>query len=656
MITPQEEILAAFYRDRRLAHRVLFPHKHKTPEYVDLMIDDFHFCPTPYLLTEAFRGGAKSTIAEEGVSVKAGMREFKNMLLLGSSSDRACERLSAIKRIIEANEDFIDVFGRLRGPTWTEDEIELSTGARILALGRGQAILGIKHFEDRPDFFVADDIEDRESVRTEEGRAKAHRWLMADVIPACDPDARGIVLATQRDPEDIVGKIKMDARADGSLWTIRKYPIKFKDEQGIEQPTWPERFPLKRIERIQGGLERQGLGREFRIEYMCEATAAEDKTFLPEMLRVEPRVRTWQAVYSMHDPARTVGANSASTGFAAWSYIGPKIVVWDAWARMLMPNEIVDSLFDVHDEHHPVMVGFEMDGLNEWAMQNIRQEQLRRRIMLPIKGVLAPKGKMDFIRGLQPFAKARELEFAKELPDLRAQLLNFPSGRIDAPNALAYALKLRPGAPMYEDFTVQHIGEDLQPSKGHPLWLVWNAGSSGVTAALVQMFEGWLRVYADWVREGDLHGTVADIVREASIEAGRGFRHICPPVHFDRYNNVGLVQAANRVPIELRSGTDPSRGAGELRTLLEKQVRGFPGLMVSSRAGWVLNGLSGGYCRALSKQGILADYAEEGIYRTMMEGIESFAGLMTLGTESDDPRNYRYREDGSRYVSTMRAR
>src|ERR1700744_4115749 len=84
-VDPHEEILRTYLRDRRLAHRLIFPHKHKTPIHVDLMIDDFHFCPTPYLLTEAFRGGAKSTTIEEGVSLQAGFREFSYCTIFGSS-------------------------------------------------------------------------------------------------------------------------------------------------------------------------------------------------------------------------------------------------------------------------------------------------------------------------------------------------------------------------------------------------------------------------------------------------------------------------------------------------------------------------------------------------------------------------------------------
>jgi len=39
---------------------------------------------------------------------------------------------------------------------------------------------------------------------------------------------------------------------------------------------------------------------------------------------------------------------------------------------------------------------------------------------------------------------------------------------------------------------------------------------------------------------------------------------------------------------------------------------------------WTLNAFSGGYCER-SQGGVLQDFAEEGRYRTVMEGLESFA-------------------------------
>lgn len=52
------------------------------------------------------------------------------------------------------------------------------------------------------------------------------------------------------------------------------------------------------------------------------------------------------------------------------------------------------------------------------------------------------------------------------------------------------------------------------------------------------------------------------------------------------------------------------------------------------------------------KGGVLADHAEEGRYRTIMEGLESFAGLMRVGSEEDaDERWNATTAGGQRYHS-----
>jgi hypothetical protein len=49
----------------------------------------------------------------------------------------------------------------------------------------------------------------------------------------------------------------------------------------------------------------------------------------------------------------------------------------------------------------------------------------------------------------------------------------------------------------------------------------------------------------------------------------------------------------------------------------------------------VLNGFAGGYCRA-SARGDVADFAEEGPYRLVMEAIEACAALLRLGVDEED--------------------
>ena len=647
----REELGVMLGLDRPLAHQVLFAHRRPetTPSFHITMIEDWHG-PHLQVLTEAFRGAAKSTIAEEAMIIRGGYREFSNCLILGETLERACERLGAIRHEIDTNERLFELFGDLRGAVWAEDELVLSNGARILAMGRGQAIRGIKHNDKRPDAIFCDDLENLDGVRTPEARKKTKTWFVSELLPACDPKRFIRMAATPVDPDCLCENLRNDP-----TWLVRVFPIERTDEEGHQISTWPERFPLEWIEERKRSYQLLGMMREYRAEYDCEALHREDKPFRPEMFRTEPQVRTWQAVYGMFDPARTVNAKSATTGFAAWSWINNKLVVWDAWGKMLMPDEIVSSVFDFNDAYNPAWVGVEEDGLNEWLMQPIRQETIRRGVSIPVRPVRAPKGKLEFIRGLQPFLNAREVVFAQDLPDLKSQFLSFPTGRIDVPNALAYALKMRPGAPIYDDFGMRHVGEDLRPTSAGPMWLCLNAAGGYVTGLLVQSTGGVIRIYGDLVREGEAGAVLGGLISDAQLECGRTVRLVCGPRHKDPYNNVGLIQAAKRLQQEVRVAVAPEKGRGALHALFQREKAGMPMIMVSDAARWTLNAFAGGYSRVLLKQGMLADYAEEGLYRTLVEGLESFVGLTETGQTDDaaSDLNYQYASNGRKYLSAL---
>lgn len=643
-------ILRELNADRVLAHSVLFPHRHpnKTPPFIKDMILAWH-SPDPRILFEVFRGGAKSTTSEEAILIKAAFREIHNYLIIGSTKDRAHERLHAIRHEIETNDRLAELFGNLQGSTWGDGELVLSNNVRLLALGWGQSLRGVKYLDARPDGVFMDDLEEPEDVRTPEARSRILDWVLFDLIPALDTNkAHARCAATPLDPE------ALPIQLERAGWTVKKYPIEYVDDLGVRQATWPDRETLPKIDERKNAAIRIGKLRQYNMEYMCQAESPGEKAFRKEMFRIEPQVRTWQNRFCMYDPARTIGATSATTGFADWSWIGGRLVIWEGWGKKLMPDEIIADMFRYNEECAPTWIGVEEDGLNQWLLQPIRAEQVKRGVVLPIKAVKAPKGKLDFIRGLQPYFHAREAIFAKEMPDLAAQLLSFPTGNIDAPNALAYAPRMRPGAPMYDEFCARHIAEDMVPLPGRDLILVLTCSSSMVMGCLVQVIDGAIRVYADWEREGDAGLVLEAMMQDVMVEAVRRPKVVMPPIHFDRYNNMGLKQAAMKMNLDVRQGTVPETGRGLLRDMLKRETRGVQAVLVSDRARWVANGLAGGYARALLRGGVLAEYAEEGPYRTIMEGLESFVGLMKLGMATDDEAaeiNYDYTANGRRFIS-----
>jgi len=653
MTTTRDEAIRSFAADRALAHRVLFKHRHPQEscaahDEVATTLHDGHALRQYW----AFRGFAKSTLAEEALVLGALYREFHNGLIVGSSEKRAQERLESVAHELDTNEDLHELFGNPRGRVWAEDRIVLANGVIIQALGRGQKMRGAKYINWRPDFVLLDDVDEDDESRNPDVHEKTVNWLFNVLVPALDPAWRIRVLATPRDTRGLPNVLKNDPSCETLVFPIETYGF-----DGERVPQWPERFPLAEIDRIKALYERQGKMTAYKQEYMCEIDTGRKRAFDKKLIRVEPTVRAWQSTCIMIDPARTVNVTtSATTGYAAWSWIGSRLMVWKTLAGLHRPSEIIQTAFEWDEIFQPIFLGVEKTGLNEWLMQPFRTEIARRQHALPLKPVEAPKGKVDFILGLQPFAEAGELVLAEEMPDLIAQLESFPSGRIDIPNALAYALRMRPGLAVYEDFSQFFVAEQPPLNAHKPTWLALNAERGAVAGALAQLQEGRLAVVADWLAEGEPGAVLDMILQEARLEGRREPRLVIHPQAFDPHNNLGLVQAARRLKADIYKGGPCEPGRDEIRRLMQQGLRSTPRLQVAAGARWVLNGMAGGYCRAAAKRGGIEEAAEENVYRTMIEALESFAALGALASDQVEgqDRHYATSRDGSRYTSALR--
>ena len=648
-MTSREDVALKLGRDRWLAHQVLFKHRHPdvSPAFHRELIALWH-SRTPKALVMAFREAGKSTIAEEAFLIGACYKLFANAIIIGSTEKRACERLRAIKHEIETNESISQLFGPQIGRVWNEAEVILRNGVRIIAVGRGQSLRGTKHLHYRPDFAFCDDIEDKEHVTTPDARDATQAWFMDELLPALDRNARIRINATPLDRDSLPMRIqKWDA------WACRTYPVETFTAQGERAAMWPSRYPLGWVDAKKKEYADAGDLEGYAREYMCVAEDPKAKVFTAGMFHVKPVIRTWEPVYACYDPARTTHKHSASTGWAVWSYSGgSRITVWDAGGEVWKPDQIINHVFQTHDVYQPVAIGIEEDGLNEFILQPLRAEQIKRGVVVPVRAVKAPKSKLDFISGLQPYLNSGELTFAKDLPGLVRQFLNFPTGRIDAPNALAYALRLRPGVVVFEDFANGHVADDL-PVRAHvPVWLCLNAGSGLTTGVVCQLVNGALHILCDAVAEGDPGATLSAMVQAVQTEVG-AVRLVAGPDHYLDRDTLGLRGAVARLPAGLRHGGRSEVGRDEIRRLLRAQIKGEPALRVDTRARWTLNGLACGYARNINKTGQVDEDPAPGLYATLLAGLESFTALLKIGTLSESRPNVRVTEGGQRYVSAL---
>lgn len=647
---PRTEILQTLAGNKRLAHSFLFAHRHPdpSPPFHDEIIDLWH-SSVPQVLIMASRGSAKSTLSEECITIGALFKSFRYALIIGNSETRAVERLTAVKHEIEFNEKIQNIFDDQVGTTWQEKAIVLKNGTAIHAYGRGQSLRGAKHLDARPDVVFLDDFEDDESVQTPEQRQKTLNWFVSVLIPAMDPKHKIRIVGTPLDPEALLPTL-----AKSSSWTTRVYPIRYLSPT-THEPTslWPERFPLARINEIERSYMELGKSDKFAQEYLCEATDPASRTFTSDMIRVDPSLkRTWEPVYVFYDPARTTNKTSADTGRVAFSWVGPRLIVWEASGHNWKPDQIINDIFETDMKYDPIEVGVEKDGLEEFLMQPIRHEQSVRNHTVPVVAYKAPKGKIDFIKGLQPFFKAGDVVFAQACPDLQNQLLAFPTGKIDVPNALAYALKMRPGKPVFDNFRMEHVAPGLTPVVRTPMRIALAATQQYTAGVLFQFSHGQIRVLSDDVVEGPPGDSAVNILRTLSMEAGQAASVYASPAAFNSYDRVGLLATLKTVPVAVTQGGPIARGREELRAALAKTVQGQPAVQVSPNASWTLRGLSGGYAREIDRLGQISDFPKENVYKVVLEALESVVSLAVAAeTSADENVHYAYTADGQRFIS-----
>lgn len=645
----REALIEKFYKDRYLAHDYLFEsrRKNKSPECHHDILRLF-YSEEQFALAEAFRGGAKSTLVEEYTILSVLFKDFSFAIVIGNSYERACERLAAIKHELESNELIIELFGNQVGPTWSADVIVLTNGARIQAFGAKQSLRGAKHMNNRPDLAVVDDLEDEDMVNTDLSRHKARRWFDGSLLPALTPTGKVRMVGTPLHPKSL-----LEEKRNSPNWKSIIIPI-FYLKDGKEVATWPDRFPMKWINQLRENYIQSGAITEFEQEYMCRAEDMATKPFKAEMFRKGTVPSGYSPVEIMVDPARTVNTKtSARTGYAVWSWVGSGLVVHAAYGCFHRPDEIIEEIFKLNERYNPVTVGVEADGLEEFIMQPLRNEQIKRGVSIPLSPQRAPKDKASFIHGLQPFYISGNVTHVGDCKDLESELVNFPTGRCDVPNALAYSLKMRVGKPVYEEFSNRNIVDGLELNKRGLRYLAVSATPSMTTAALLQFRDGTIYVTNDWVRNEPASEALPVILQEAKLLTG-DFTVISPTEQFDKYTNNGIPGVLKSAGRKAMRGHIAAQCIGIMADRINQTVKGRPAFQVSNEARWVINALARGYARKLLPTGSYADFPEKNQYALVMESIESFASYIKHGKiEGDDELTRAMTTGGRLYFSSL---
>lgn len=621
-------ILRSISEDRALGSAMLFAHKHKdaTPEFHVQIMDTWR-AADPLVVIKAFREGAKTTLSEEFLLMEAAFANFSYCLIFGETYTKACQRIDALKHEVATNSKLKALFGDLKGSIWSENRLLLRNGVLLEAHGWEEEIRGYKHRDARPDRAYLDDIENKAMVRDTQTVDENWRKLYLQLIPAMDKDGKIRMTGTP-----LADDCMIERAAASPDWLCGRFPICDRDPLDPQAVAlWPARYPMEWIREKRALFERNGMLREFNQEYMLIATGSQGKPFTEEMLRFEDVApASYSRRVAIMDPARTVEVKkSDQTGRVVLSRLGTRIYVHESGGEYWQPDEIVAGAFRMSREHDEAQVVIEKNSLDDWLLQPIRAMSLITGQALDLKPINAPqdRDKAAFIMGLRPFFLAGDIILVggrAKHQQLVAQILNFPTGKRDILNALAYALRVFSGVPVYQDFSQDNIVERYEVVRADRLLLGCNSTGSETTAVLVALRGRNMTVVADWVSPllpNDAIPDIAQLLR--AVYPGVKVTAWVPADQFDQVGRNPLITALKAAKLEPHRGEHAAMARGSLSPYIRTAMHGRRQFLVDTQARATLNALGGQYQFPVKSGGERAAEPERGTSRTLIEALET---------------------------------
>lgn len=240
---------------------IYLPHYFTLPkaDFHDDLIGTLDDWSLQFLAIEGFRGSAKSSLTTLAFILYMAL-EHPNIapfiIPVNETSDVAKLTVANLREELEQNALIQADYGKLivdKGmrTAFSETNILLANGVRIMARSRGQKIRGLRHKQHRPSLVIGDDVEELEKVQKKEYRDKTENWIKNNIIPAIE-EGRGrlILIGNMLHTDALMARLKKH-----SLFTHRSYSI-FKGGEDWEHCTWKGKYAtpesLKRQEQKVG--------------------------------------------------------------------------------------------------------------------------------------------------------------------------------------------------------------------------------------------------------------------------------------------------------------------------------------------------------------------------------------------------------------------
>lgn len=443
------------------------------------------------------RGFAKSTIK---VLIKPihdlCYKLEKFIVILSNTEAQSAQKLKDISSELIVNKAIHIVYGRLiPGRKVNATDFIASHedwSCRLLAMGMGTEMRGIRYRDSRPSKIILDDIEHSTEVENEMLRDKTEQWYFDVVSKIGDEETNieivGTILhersllknliknaryksseykaiiswANRRDLWDKWNEIYTNMDNDNHLEDARKFYLENEAEMldGTEV-LWPEKEPYYRLQEeiIETGM------RSFMKEKQNSPMSDEEKCFSPEniwwyretehglLIERTNVLIPWQAL-------TPIGAIDPSTGqrkptqnkktdftciLSGYSDQKKRLFVDFDFTKRITPSVFIKKIFELHEQYEFYKFGVETNLFRNLLLDNIRAErdriekEMKKKISVKWYDIDLHENKEKRIYSLEPKVFHGHILFNRDKisSEFMNQLYDFPkAAHDDAPDCL----------------------------------------------------------------------------------------------------------------------------------------------------------------------------------------------------------------------------
>jgi len=192
-----------------------------------------------------------------------------------------------IKHHLDYNDKIKYYFGSMRGSKWTEEDVELTNGCKLISKSNVSGIRGGAKLHKRYDLIVLDDFEHEANTITRDARDKNANLVTAVVYPALEPHTGRLrVNGTPVHYDSFINNLltsskKAEKSGREFAWKVITYKAIMDDGSSL----WPSFFSEKKLKEKKKFYSDSGQPQKYYQEYMMEVMSDEDAVWTRKHLK-----------------------------------------------------------------------------------------------------------------------------------------------------------------------------------------------------------------------------------------------------------------------------------------------------------------------------------------------------------------------------------